>query len=131
MKNWYAKLTLLYKVTFVSFVAVLVAYLAMLFAYFVGNPDLPNGLLLGGGIGVVAYLALAFVEKRDKEKHRPVWTIIITILRYLFIAAAVTLSALSQFKWGYKIFNLFTLVGGYLIPLLVYIVITLMERKNV
>ena len=131
MKTWFAKLTLLYKVTFVSFIAVVVGFLALLFAYFVNHMDLPNGLILGGSINVLAYLALAAVEKRDSEKKKPVLTIIITILRYLLIAAVIVLSALLQYKWGYKIFNLFTLVGGYLIPLLVFLVISLVERKNV
>ena len=131
MKNWFAKLTPLYKVVFISFIAVVVAYLALIFCYFLEKPSIPNGLILGGGIGVLSYLALAIIEKRDRQNNRPVLTIIITILRYLLIAAAIVVSALLQYKWGYKIFNLFTIAGGYLIPLLVYIVITLVERKNV
>lgn len=131
MKNWYANLTPIYKATFVSFISVVVAYLALIFGYFINYPDIPNGLILGGGIGVVSYFILGVVDKRDKEKNKPVLTIIVTILRYLLIAAAIVLSALCQFKWGYKIFNLFSLVGGYLIPLIVYIIVTLVERKNV
>ncbi len=131
MKKWYANLTPIFKATFVSFVAVVVAYLALIFGYFVNKIDLPNGLILGGGIGVISYLALAIVEKREKEKEKPVLTIIITILRYLLIAAAVVLSALSQYKWGHEIFNPFLVVGGYLIPLVIYLIITLVERKNV
>ena len=131
MKNWYAQLTPIYKATFVSFIAVVVAYISLIFGYFVNKIDLPNGLILGGGIGVLSYLALAIIEKREKEKEKPVLTIIITILRYLLIAAAVVISALSQYKWGYKIINPFTVVGGYLIPLVIYLVITLVEKKDV
>ena len=131
MKNWYAQLTPIYKATFVSFIAVVVAYISLIFGYFVNKIDLPNGLILGGGIGVLSYLALAIIEKREKEKEKPVLTIIITILRYLLIAAAVVISALSQYKWGYKIINPFTAVGGYLIPLVIYLVITLVEKKDV
>ena len=107
------------------------AYLALIFGYFINYPDIPNGLILGGGIGVASYFILGVVDKRDKEKNKPVLTIIVTILRYLLIVAAIVLSALCQFKWAYKIFNLFSLVGGYLIPLIVYIIVTLVERKNV
>ena len=131
MKNWFAKLTTLYKVAFISFIAVVTAYLALIFCYFIEDPSTPNGLILGGGIGVLSYLVLALIEKRDSEKNKPVLTIIVTILRYFVIAAAIVISALLQYKWGYKIFNLFTVVGGYLIPLLVYIIVTLVERKNV
>ena len=131
MKNWFAKLTSLYKVAFISFIAVVVAYLALLFCYFIQHADIPNGLMLGGSIGVLSYLMLAVTEKRDSKNKKPVLTIIITILRYLFIAGAVVISALLQYIWGYKIFNPFIVIGGYLIPLLVYIIVTLTERKNV
>ena len=131
MKNWYIKLSTTYKATLVSFVAVVVVYLCLIFGYFTGHADIPNGLILGGGVGVVSYLALALVEKHDKENETFVLTIIVTVLRYLLLAAALVLSALAQFKWGYKIFNLFTLMGGYLIPLITYLVFTLVERKNV
>ena len=131
MKNWYTKLTSLYTTAFLSFIAVLVVYLALLFGYFTNKSDLPNGLILGGGIGVLSYLALALVDKHDKQKEKPILTIIITILRYLIIAVAIVLSALSEYRWGHKIFNLFTIVGGYLISLVIYLVVTLVERKNV
>ena len=131
MKNWYIKLSTTYKATLVSFVAVVVVYLCLIFGYFTGHADIPNGLILGGGVGVVSYLALALVEKHDKENETFVLTIIVTVLRYLLLAAALVLSALAQFTWGYKIFNLFTLMGGYLIPLITYLVFTLVERKNV
>ena len=131
MKNWFAKLTILYKVTFISFISVVMASLGLIFCYFIEDPSTPNGLIFGGGIGVLSYLVLALIEKRDSEKNKPVLTIIVTILRYFVIAAAIVISALLQYKWGYKIFNLFTVVGGYLIPLLVYIIVTLVERKNV
>ena len=131
MKNRYANLSPLYRTALVSFVAVIVAYLSLIFGYFINKPDLPNGLILGGCVGVLSYLALALADKHDEKSKKPVLTIVITIVRYLLIAVAVVLSALSQYKWGYKIFNLFTLMGGYLISLVVYLIITLVEKKNV
>ncbi len=131
MKNWYIKLSTTYKATLVSFVAVITIYLCLIFGYFTNRPDIPNGLILGGGIGVVSYLALAIVEKHDKENNKLVLTIIVTILRYLILAAALVLSALAKYKWDHSIFNLFTIMGGYLIPLITYLIFILMERKNV
>lgn len=131
MKNWYTKLSIAYKATFVSFIASIVVYLALIFAYFIDKSDIPNGLILGGGLGVLSYLLIGVVEKYDEKRQKPVLTVVVTILRYIVIAASIILSALSYYKWGYKIFNLFSLVGGYLIPLIVYIIITLVERKNV
>ena len=131
MKNWYIKLSVAYKSTLVSFAAVITIYLCLMFGYFTNHPDIPNGLILGGGIGVVSYLALAIVEKHDKENNKLVLTIIVTILRYLILAAALVLSALAKYKWDHSIFNLFTIMGGYLIPLITYLIFILMERKNV
>lgn len=131
MKNWYIKLSTTYKATLVSFVAVITIYLCLIFGYFTNHPDIPNGLILGGGIGVISYLALALVEKHDKQKDTLVLTIIVTIVRYLLLAAALVLSALAKYKWDTVIFNLLTIMGGYLIPLVTYLVFTLVERKNV
>ena len=131
MKNWYIKLSVAYKSTLVSFAAVITIYLCLMFGYFTNHPDIPNGLILGGGIGVISYLVLGIVDKSDEKNNKFVLTIIVTILRYLLIAGAVVISALCQYKWGVKIFNVFSVVGGYLIPLVSFLVITLVERKNV
>lgn len=131
MKNWHANLTSSYKTTIVSFIAVILAYFSLFFAYFIEHSDIPNGLILGGGIGVLSYLLIGLVEKSDAKRKKPVLTIIVTVLRYLAIAAAIVLSALAFFKWNKPIFNPFSVLGGYLIPLIVYLVILLVDKKYV
>ena len=39
--------------------------------------------------------------------------------------------ALLQFKLGYKVMNVFTVLGGYFITLIIYITISVIEKKHV
>ena len=131
MKKWFTNLTNTYKTAFISIVIVIVGYLALLFGYFVDMIDLPNGFIAGGLLGSLSYLAMGFVEKIDEKKDKPVWTIIVTIIRYLLIGGLVVLAAFLQFKMNYRILNVFTVLGGYFVALMTYVVILLIERKHV
>ena len=131
MKKWFIELSNTYKTALISTFVTIIAYLSLVFAYFINQNDLPNGLIVGGLLGSLSYLVLGLVEKEDKNRQKPIWTIIVTIIRYLLIGGLIALSTYLQFKTDYKIFNVFTVLGGYFISLIVYIVIVLIERKHV
>ena len=131
MKKWFVGLTNLNKTAFISSILVVIGYLALLFGYFVGMPDLPNGFIAGGVLGSLSYFAIGLVDKLDAEKEKPVWTIILTIIRYLLIGGLIVLAAFLQFKTDYKILNVFTVLGGYSVALITYVIVLLVERKNV
>ena len=131
MKQWLNNLSSYYKTAFLSLIAVIIAYLGLLFGYFINQPDLPNGLLAGGLLGVISYFFLGVVDKIDEQKEKPVWSIVITIVRYLCIAALVAIAALLQYKYSLKVMNPFLVVGGYLISLIFYILVVLKEKKHV
>lgn len=131
MKKWFIELSNTYKTALISTFVTIIAYLSLVFAYFINQNDLPNGLIVGGLLGSLSYLVLGIVEKEDKNHQKPIWTIIVTIIRYLLIGGLIALSTYLQFKTDYKIFNVFTVLGGYFISLIVYIVIVLIERKHV
>ena len=131
MKQWLGKLSNNYKTALFSLIVVIIAFLGLLFGYFVNQPDLPNGLLAGGLLGVVSYFLLGLVDKADEEKEKPVWSIVFTIVRYICIAGLIVVSALLQYKYSLKVMNPFTVLGGYIISLITYIIILLVERNRV
>lgn len=131
MKAWFIELTNTYKAALVSLFIALVVYGGLCFGYFINRPDLPNGLIAGGALGSLSYLTLGLVNEFDKKKNRPVLSIVITIIRFLLIGALIVLAALLEYKMGYLVLNVFTVIGGYSISLLTYLIIVLIEKKHV
>ena len=129
--TWVNTLSSSFKATVLSLLVTVIVFLGLLFGYFINQPDLPNGVLAGGMLGSVSYLLVGIADKIDEKKRVPVWTIIFTVFRFILIAALVVVSALLQFKLGYKVMNVFTVLGGYFITLIIYIVISLKEKKHV
>ena len=131
MKKWFAELSNSFKVSLLSLLVTIVGLLGLMFGYFIKQPDLPNGLLAGGLLGSLSYLLIGIGEKLDDKKQNAVWTIVFTIIRFVLIAALLFLAALLQFKYGYKAINVFTVLAGYMLSLIVYIVLLLLEKKRV
>ena len=128
---WFNKLSSSFKTAILSSIVIIVIFLGLIFGYFINQPDLPNGILAGGLLGSISYLLIGIADIIDEKKHLPIWTIVFTIIRFLLIAGLVVISALLQFKFGYKVMNVFTVLGGYFITLIVYIVISLKEKRHV
>lgn len=131
MKTWYQNLSISRKVLFVSAIAVVVTYLSLIFGYFVNLSQLPNGLIVGGLVSLFAHLALTLTEKKDEENNKPTLTIVITIVRFIVIGVLIFLAIYLEYELNVKAINVFTLIGGYLIPFIAYLIIYLAERKNV
>ena len=129
--TWFNKLSSSFKTALLSLLVTVVTFLGLLFGYFINQPDLPNGVLAGGLLGSISYLLIGIAERIDEKKRLPVWTIVFTVIRFVLIAALVVVSACLQFKLGYKVMNVFAVVGGYAISLIIYIVISLIEKKHV
>lgn len=129
--TWFNKLSSSFKTAVLSLLVTIIIFLGLIFGYFINQPDLPNGVLAGGMLGSISYLLIGIAERIDEKKRLPIWTIIFTVIRFLLIAALVVISAYLQFKLGYKVMNVFAVVGGYAISLIIYIVISLIEKKHV
>ena len=129
--TWFNKLSSSFKTALLSLLVTIVIFFGLIFGYFINQPDLPNGVLAGGILGSISYLLIGIAERIDEKKHVPLWTIIFTVIRFILIAALVVISAYLQFKLGYKVMNVFAVVGGYAISLIIYIMISLIEKKHV
>ena len=129
--TWFVKLSNSFKVTIISGFLTVIAFLGMVFGYFINQPGLPNGVLAGGFLGTLSYLLMGLVEKRDENRNSAVLTIIVTILRFILIGALLIVAALLEYKFNNKMLNVLAVLGGYLISLIVYLVVILLEKKHV
>lgn len=131
MKSWLSKLSINLKTVVLSIGAVLFVYLCLIFGYFIDLKDIPNGLLLGGIVGIAGFLLMSLADKLDEDKTKPIFAIIFIIIRFILIGAIIVLVALMNYRWNINLFNIFAVVGGYFIPLVINIIVYVAERKNV
>ena len=131
MKKWYLQLSRTYKTAVLSLFVTFVCYLGVIFGYFIDLMGLPNGIALGGLIGSLSYLFMGLAEQKDEKSEKLVRTIIVTIIRFVLIGLFIALSIFLEYSLNIKVFNVFAVVGGYFIALLVYIILTLKEKQDV
>ena len=90
--------------------------------------ELPFGLLLGGGFGVLSYFVTGLFENKKDESYK--WAVVISILRFVILGILLFLVGLCYYKWEVKIFNIFTVVGGYSLCLVVLIILFVLKDKQ-
>ena len=131
MKKWFLNLSISYRAALLSSLLVLVGVLGTIFCYFNKHPDIPNGLIIGGLVGILSYLLMGLVEGHDEKNGKLVLTIIVMVIRFVLIALLIVLTALLWYKAHYNIFNLFSEIIGYSLSLISFITIYLTERRDV
>ena len=133
MKKWFNNLSNSYQISLISLLAVIAAYLIVLFGYFINFSGLPNGVLIGGSLGVISYFCTGLLENVDEKKGKPIWTIVITILRFVLIIGLIVLSVMLEYyiDGTSGIVNPFAVVGGYSISLIVNLIYYIAEKPNV
>lgn len=131
MKKWFCNLSTSYKTALLTTLLVVIGLLSTLFGYFVKLPELPNGMILGGLVGILSYVLMGLVEPYDEKRQKPTLTIVVIILRFVLVAVTVLLSALLYYKSNCHIFNLFAVAGSYLLSLVAFIIVNLMEKSDV
>ena len=91
--------------------------------------EIPQGILLGGFLGIIIYLLLGLFDNKDKPKKSLIITSIIIGVRLLLIAGVLFLVGWLYYGLGFKAFNIFAVMFGYFVSLAVNII--LVEREKV
>ena len=81
MKDWYLGLRFEYKIAFWSLVSVVAITICLIPLWFFSLMEVPQGILLGGSVGVITYLLLGLFNNPEKQKQSLVITTIIMIVR--------------------------------------------------
>lgn len=93
--------------------------------------EIPFGLILGEVISMLSYLIFGLIEKRGANDKKSIHMIVtVMISRVVILGLAIYLSALLYYHFHQHIFNVFAVVIGYLIPLAIFIILILKERKK-
>lgn len=53
------------------------------------------------------------------------------IIRFVILALAIVLVGWLYYEQNVQIFNIFSLIGGYLYPLIVLLILTALQKKEV
>jgi len=120
MKQFLSKLNICSKTSFISLLVLFGFAAIFCWLIFLGATEVYCGLLLGLAVNTFSFflMGLGF----NKENYKMGYTITLTVVRFLLIGAALFLSAFLYYKQNVKIFNVFAVVGGYAIPLIIYLV---------
>lgn len=115
MKEKWRHLNIYIKALSLDLCALLIITLGMIPLWINHLPDIPQGLLLGGLYGVLCLLVMFLVTNKENENKKLVGTIIVIISRLLILAGILLLVGYSYYVKDIKIFNIFAVVGGYLL----------------
>lgn len=126
MRNWFNKLDISFQTALVSTIALAIIMAGTSFLFWMNLTEIPLGILLGCGTGIISYVIFGIISLKEKEGAKPVGSIAVTIVRFLLIAVVIFLSAWLYYNQGIKLFNVIAVAGGYLIPI---IVLTLLILK--
>ena len=110
-----------------SFFVCLLSFLGMIPLIVLNLGEYPYGLMLGGFISYLGYFLIGIL---DQSKKCSKMTFVIMPIRMIFFILLVIGNAYLYYKLDIKIFNIYTMIGGYFIPLIVLLVLALIERKK-
>lgn len=131
MKEKLLALNVFHRTFVISFIVSLLLFVLMIPLMIFNLGEIPFGLLLGEFISYMSYFVIGFIIKSNpNQKSSNIALVIVLVVRVLILAGISVLSALLYYRLNHHIFNVIAIIGGYLIPLIVLIVIMLKERKE-
>lgn len=128
MKDWYRQLKLEYKVALWSALVISSAIILTIPCFFISLMEIPQGIALGGGVGILTYLFLGLAENDEDQKKSMVLTIVVIIVRFLVIAGVLFLAGWLYYAQGVKAFNIFAVIGAYVISIILNIILVRKEK---
>ena len=132
MKEKFQALNVFHRCFVISFIVSLGLFICMIPLIIFNWGEIPFGLLLGEFVSYLSYFVLGFVVK-SKPTSKKSNSLIVTVLivRVLILAIVSVGVAFLYYKYNHRIFNLFAVMGGYFIPLIVLIILVIKEKKGV
>ena len=131
MKEKFQALNVFHRCFVISFIVSLGLFICMIPLIIFNWGEIPFGLLLGEFVSYLSYFVLGFVVK-SKPTSKKSNSLIVTVLivRVLILAIVSVGATFLYYKYNHRIFNLFAVMGGYFIPLIVLIILVIKEKKG-
>ena len=131
MKEKISRLNIYIKTFLLSLIFSLLLTLALIPLFINGYMEIPLGLLLGAFVNYLFFLIIGLFEKDEPFKQKKAsWYVVMISLRLTVFILALVGSALLYYLADIHIFNVIAVAGGYLIPLIIFIVLALLERRK-
>ena len=130
MKIWYEKLNIYFKTVFWTILISFGTTILLIPLFFFSLMEIPLGIVLGGIIGALYYLAAGFNQREEYRKSALTIDVILLISRFILFAGALVGVALLYYIANIHVFNIFAFVGAYLISLLIYLILGRKEGKK-
>lgn len=130
MKERFKNLNIYYRVSIYSLILLAFFILALSFLFFLGYLDIPFGIILGSLISISSYFGLGLLEVKNKRDTKGIGGIVVSVARFVVLAAALIISGWLYYEKNIRIFNIFGIVGGYTYPLLVLLFFTVRQKKE-
>ena len=128
MKDWYGQLKIEYKVAVWSAIIVTGLVLICIPFFFFQLMEIPQGIALGGSVGIITYLLLGIFNNKDKPIKSTVVAVVIMFLRFLFIGGILFLVGWLYYAKDLKAFNIFAVTGGYFVSIVTHIFLVRKEK---
>lgn len=113
------------KTSLINLIVTFVLFVITIPFFFFNLMEIPLGLILGGILGSLVYLIFSLL----KNKRISLTVTFIFVKLGVLIALAIG-DAFLYYKAGIKVFNLFALLGGYLVSTVVLVIVSRKEEKN-
>lgn len=130
MKNLFKNQDPIFQTVLYSIISCVVISLCLIPLYLNNMMYIPNGIIIGFAINILAYLATYLIKHVEERTKTVRYSIIVTISRFFLLAAALIVFALLEFRFQIKIANFVAIVGGYFISLLIYVICVILEGKR-
>ena len=124
----FAKLDQQLKTVIVYIITLLGLSIILIPLFFFNLAHYVIGLIIGIALQTLYFFIDHYVSISRKPKLRNTITIILLITRFLILGGFMVLFAYLEYSLNIKIANIFALVGGYLIPLIIAIIIFATSR---
>lgn len=130
MKNLFKNQDPIFQTVLYSILAGVVISLCLIPLYLNNMMYIPNGIVIGLVINILAYLATYLIKNIEERTKTVRYSIIVTISRFFLLAAALIVFALLEFRFKLKIANFMAIIGGYFISLFIYVICVILEGKR-
>ena len=91
--------------------------------------EISYGLALGEFISFIFCLITGIFDSSKKEIRNKGFLITMIMLRLIVLAGVLLLVGYLYYTKGIHIFNIFAVVGGYFIPLIILMILAIRERR--
>ena len=130
MRDWYRLLKIEYKIVVWSLIVLSALSILLIPLYFFSLMEIPQGIALGGGVGVIVYIFLGLFDNPEKPKKSLTITVTIMIVRFLVMAGILFLVGWLYYIVDFKAFNIFATAGGYVIPVIINAILVGKEKMS-